>query len=214
MKFIEKVALILLSIIGLIFSIVMVMLYFNIISATEISNMLMSISVGNVGIVMLVISLIIILLAIKCLFFGSKVKKDKSDGILLENANGKLLITKETLENLVSGVSKNIIGTESITSKVILDKENNLSVLITITIDQDANIKDLSNLLQTTIKDAIKQTADLEVKEVNVKVKNINMKQPYKMLAEKSEVTETVPEPVPEPVAEEVVENNGGSQDE
>mgnify|MGYP004456624375 FL=1 len=210
MKFIEKVALILLSIIGLIFSIVMVMLYFNIISATEISNMLMSISVGNVGIVMLVISLIIILLAIKCLFFGSKVKKDKSDGILLENANGKLLITKETLENLVSGVSKNIIGTESITSKVILDKENNLSVLITITIDQDANIKDLSNLLQTTIKDAIKQTADLDVKEVNVKVKNINMKQPYKMLAEKSEVTETVPEPV----AEEVVENNGGSQDE
>lgn len=210
MKFIEKVALILLSIIGLIFSLVMVMLYFNIISATEISNMLMSISVGNVGIVMLVISLIIILLAIKCLFFGSKVKKDKSDGILLENANGKLLITKETLENLVSGVSKNIIGTESITSKVILDKENNLSVLITITIDQDANIKDLSNLLQTTIKDAIKQTADLDVKEVNVKVKNINMKQPYKMLAEKSEVTETVPEPV----AEEVVENNGGSQDE
>ena len=210
MKFIEKVALILLSIIGLIFSIVMVMLYFNIISATEISNMLMSISVGNVGIVMLVISLIIILLAIKCLFFGSKVKKDKSDGILLENANGKLIITKETLENLVSGVSKNIIGTESITSKVILDKENNLSVLITITIDQDANIKDLSNLLQTTIKDAIKQTADLDVKEVNVKVKNINMKQPYKMLAEKSEVTETVPEPV----AEEVVENNGGSQDE
>lgn len=210
MKFIEKVALILLSIIGLIFSLVMVMLYFNIISATEISNMLMSISVGNVGIVMLVISLIIILLAIKCLFFGSKVKKDKSDGILLENANGKLLITKETLENLVSGVSKTIIGTESITSKVILDKENNLSVLITITIDQDANIKDLSNLLQTTIKDAIKQTADLDVKEVNVKVKNINMKQPYKMLAEKSEVTETVPEPV----AEEVVENNGGSQDE
>lgn len=210
MKFIEKVDLILLSIIGLIFSIVIVMLYFNIISATEISNMLMSISVGNVGIVMLVISLIIILLAIKCLFFGSKVKKDKSDGILLENANGKLLITKETLENLVSGVSKNIIGTESITSKVILDKENNLSVLITITIDQDANIKDLSNLLQTTIKDAIKQTADLDVKEVNVKVKNINMKQPYKMLAEKSEVTETVPEPV----AEEVVENNGGSQDE
>lgn len=210
MKFIEKVALILLSIIGLIFSLVMVMLYFNIISAREISNMLMSISVGNVGIVMLVISLIIILLAIKCLFFGSKVKKDKSDGILLENANGKLLITKETLENLVSGVSKTIIGTESITSKVILDKENNLSVLITITIDQDANIKDLSNLLQTTIKDAIKQTADLDVKEVNVKVKNINMKQPYKMLAEKSEVTETVPEPV----AEEVVENNGGSQDE
>ena len=86
MKFIEKVALILLSIIGLIFSLVMVMLYFNIISATEISNMLISISVGNVGIVMLVISLIIILLAIKCLFFGSKVKKDKSDGILLENA--------------------------------------------------------------------------------------------------------------------------------
>lgn len=200
MKFIEKVSLTILSIIGLIVAILIILLYLNIIAASTVSNMLMSMTEGSIGLTSLIVSLIIIVLSIKCLFFGSKVKRDRSDGVLLENDNGKLLITRETLENLVSSASKNIEGTESISSRIVLDKDNNLSVLITITISQDTNIKNLSNSLQTTIKDAIKQTADLDVKEVNVKVKNINMKQSTKMIAEKSDV-----------VSEEI---NGGNQDE
>ena len=200
MKFIEKVSLTILSIIGLIVAILIILLYLNIIAASTVSNMLMSMTEGSIGLTSLIVSLIIIFLSIKCLFFGSKVKRDRSDGVLLENDNGKLLITRETLENLVSSASKNIEGTESISSRIVLDKDNNLSVLITITISQDTNIKNLSNSLQTTIKDAIKQTADLDVKEVNVKVKNINMKQSTKMIAEKSDVV--------------FEESNGGNQDE
>ena len=40
--------------------------------------------------------------AIRCIFFDSSAKKkeEKRNGILLENSNGKLLITRETIENL------------------------------------------------------------------------------------------------------------------
>ena len=37
-------------------------------------------------------------------------------------------------------------------------------------------IKDISNELQTKIKEAMKRTADLDVKEVNIKIKNITSK--------------------------------------
>ena len=176
MKFLEKVALVVFSIIALFVAVITMIYNLDIIGNSEVKSIFEFLSTGRVGIVVLVCDFIIIALAIKSLFFSSKVKREKSDGILLENANGKLLITRDTLENLVSSVTRNIMGAESISSKVALDKENNLFVLVTITVSQDTNIKDLSNALQMKIKDAIRQIADLEVKEVNIKIKNINIK--------------------------------------
>lgn len=40
-------------------------------------------------------------------------------------------------------------------------------------VKENAIIKELSTNLQTKIKETIKNTSDLEVKEVNIKVKNI-----------------------------------------
>ena len=60
-----------------------------------------------------------------------------------------------------------------VSSKISLDKDNNLRVFVTMCVTPDAVIKDLTNNLQVKIKEAIKQSSDLDVKEVNVKVKNI-----------------------------------------
>ena len=117
----------------------------------------------------------LILLAIKCIFFdGNTSSQEKSkDGILLENDSGKLMISRDTLENLANGVVRGFENTENITSRVVLDKENNVSVLVTLSVKPDTVIKDLSNNLQCKIKEAIKTSLDLDVKEVNVRVKNI-----------------------------------------
>ena len=40
-------------------------------------------------------------------------------------------------------------------------------------VKENVVIKDLSSNIQTKIKEAIKKTSDLSVKEVNIKVKNI-----------------------------------------
>ena len=176
MKFIEKVALIIFSIVTLVVSVLNLIYSIGIIGNREIKAILELLSTGRIGIGVLIFDIIMILLAIKSLFFSSKVKRDKNDGILLENANGKLLITRDTLESMVNSVTRNIGGAESISSRVAMDKDNNLFVIITITVAQDVNIKDLSNNVQVKVKEIIKQTADLDVKEVNVKIKNINIK--------------------------------------
>lgn len=125
--------------------------------------------------ILLTLSVVFILLAIKCIFFDSNNKQemDYKNGILLENSNGKLLITKDTLENLVNSVVKGFESAENVTTRIELDKENNVRVYINLSVKENAIIKELSTNLQNKIKTTIKKTSDLEVKEVNIKVKDI-----------------------------------------
>lgn len=177
MKFLERFALTIFSIIVLVFSIVLLGIMFNFWQMTvvtrSISFVLEDIYAFRTA---LVVCAICILLAIKGIFFKSKKENINKDGIVLENASGKLVISKESLENLVSSVSKEIPGADVISSKTILDKEKNLKVYVVTTVSRDLMLKDVSTELQNRIKDAMKRTADLEVKEVNIKVKNITSK--------------------------------------
>ena len=49
-------------------------------------------------------------------------------------------------------------------------------MFITLSVYQEAIIKDLAAKIQTDIKEAVKKSLDLEIKEVNIRVKNINQK--------------------------------------
>lgn len=83
------------------------------------------------------------------------------------------MISKDTIENLVSTVAKQYKTADEITTSVDLDKENNVIVYVNLVVSSEAVIKDLSANLQQEIKEKIKQATDLEVKQVNIKVKNI-----------------------------------------
>lgn len=176
MRIIEKIALIIFSYVVLILSIIMCLLVFGWLDSELIKNFIENIKVNStLSAITLVVSVIAILLAIKCIFFDSTGKEiaKQREGILLENNDGKLLISKETIENLIASVAKGFDGAENVNSKVYVDKENNLSVYVTLFVHPDAVIKDLSNNLQNKIKEAVKRSSDLEVKEVNIKVRNI-----------------------------------------
>lgn len=176
MKLLDKIGLAVFSTLVLILSIVICLMIFGWLDMDLVYNFM------DVGIhgqvasnIILVGCMVLILLAIKCIFFDSTSKQemDYKNGILLENSDGKLLITKDTLENLVNGVVKGFESAENITTKVELDKENNVIVFINLSVKENAIIKELSTNLQTKIKTTIKKTSDLEVKEVNIKVKDI-----------------------------------------
>lgn len=176
MRLLERLSLIVFSLLILVLSVIICLLTFGIINLSTINVVFLNILNNNTySKVMLGIALLFILLSLKNIFFGSKQKQGEEykDGVLLQNDNGKLLISKETLENLVSGIAQSFEGTQNVTTRVVLDKENNISVHITLYIREDAVIKDLSLKLQKRIKEAIKSTSDLDVKEVNIQIKNI-----------------------------------------
>lgn len=130
--------------------------------------------------ILFVIAVVLFIFAIKEIAFGKKVETDGREGIVLENESGKLIISKESLENLISGVGKEIDGADSISSRTFIDLEKNVIVNANVVVSREVVIKELSSKLQKRIKEALKQTADLDVKYVNIKIKNISNKKSKK----------------------------------
>ena len=77
------------------------------------------------------------------------------------------------MENLVDGVVRGFSGAENVVSKVEVDQESNVRVFVNLEVKENVVIKELSANLQTKIKQVTKKTSDLEVKEVNIKVKDV-----------------------------------------
>lgn len=181
MKILEKITLIIYSNIMLILSIILCLLVFGWLDIGLVGDIVYKVIVGDVSSkILLGISLLFILLSIKCIFFdsSSKEKKNKQiQGVLLENENGRLMISKETIENLVNSVALNFQSAEQVTTRVELDRENNVKVYVNLMISSEAVIKELSANLQTKIKEKIKKATDLEVKEVNITVNKVAPKQ-------------------------------------
>lgn len=180
MKILEKITLIIYSNIMLILSIILCLLVFGWLDIGLVGDIVTKIIVGETASkVVLALSVIFILLSIKCIFFDSTSREQikERQGVLLENESGKLMISKETIENLVNSVALNFQSAEDVITKVELDKENNVKVFVNLIVSEEAIIKDLSANLQTKIKEKIKTATDLEVKEVNITVKKVAAKQ-------------------------------------
>ena len=177
MKFIDRMSLKIFALIIGVLSIMVALIVTGIIPVDYLTDPIIYLTDGTVKIkATLIVCAVLLLLVIKSLCFTSKPNDDGKEGIVLENSSGKLVISKESLENMIASVSKEIPGTESTTSKTLVDKDKNLKVYVTTVVSKDVMIKDISTELQHKIKDAMKKTADLEVKEVNVKIKNITSK--------------------------------------
>ena len=176
MKVIKKITLILYSSLILILSIIACLLVFGWLDFGLVSEIAQKIITGPTSSnVVLGLSVVFILISVVCIFFdsSSEEKLKSTQGILLENDSGKLMISRDTLENLVNSVAKNFESAEEINTKIEIDKENNLKVFVNLVVSPNAVIKELSSNLQKSIKEAIKNASDLDVKEVNIKVRNI-----------------------------------------
>ena len=73
-------------------------------------------------------------------------------------------------------VVKDVAGIEVVSSRTFLDKDNSLIVYVTTLVSKGMMLKEVSSEIQDKIKEELSKTADLEVKQVNVKIKNITNK--------------------------------------
>ena len=178
MKILDKITLALFSMIILIIALIMILLVFGWITPTIIvsiySQIAASVVISNT---ILGVSAVCLLLAVRAIFFGGTTKQENNgingEGILLENEAGKLLISRETLENLVNGVANGFENTQSVTTKVIIDSQNTVRVFVTLMVLPNTVINELSMNLQSRIKEVVKNVTDLDIKSIDIKIKNI-----------------------------------------
>ena len=174
MKVIEKITLIIYSNLILIMAVIACLLVFGWLDIDIVQGLTRTLIISSTSSkIILGVSIVFILLSIRCIFFDPSSKQEIKDkqGILLANENGKLMISKETIENIVEAVTKEYKTAKEVSSKVELDKDNNVNIFVNLVVGADTVIKDLSIDLQNKIKNKVKETTDLYVKEVNITVK-------------------------------------------
>jgi len=183
MKVLDKIGLVLFSIIVLLLSVVLCITIVGILDLELVNEAVEFITTDDItSKVVFGVSVVFALLALKCIFFSSSSSKEKKGkgGILLQNDNGKLLVSRETLESLTNSVVKNFEAAQSVMTRVDVDEQSNLKIFITLFVYPDAIIKDITAQIQKDIKETIKNSLDLEVSEINVRIKNIADKKEVK----------------------------------
>lgn len=173
MKFLERLALVIYSYVMILMSIVLGLLIFNWIELDKVAQMVRILITGNISSkVLLGLSVFFILLSIKCIFFDdrSKQKAKEVQGILLKNENGQLMISKESIENIVKNTVLGFENIQECKTRIDVNSENQLRITLFLTVNDNVVIKELASNLQNKIKEEVKKVSDLEVQEVNVKV--------------------------------------------
>jgi len=176
MKLLERITLVVYSYIILILSVITGLLIFGWIDSDLLEGIFTDLLAGGVVTnIILAISIIFILLSIKCIFFDEKTKEKTKEkkGILLKNDSGSLMISKDTIQNLVTSVAKDFESIKEIENRIELDAQNNVIVLVGLVVNEKAVIKELSVNLQNKIKETVKNMLDLEIKEINIRIKGV-----------------------------------------
>ena len=195
MKILEKFVLILYSFLVLVISVVLCLVIFKIIDIETINNCIKyMLEDSTILITVLASSIVCILLSIRCLFFRKRkeIKKSDATDILLENESGRLLISKRAIENAVKNVVNNAVkDTKDCKVIVDIDPANYLTVYVSILLNNNLKIRDMTLDLQLKIKSQIKDDFDLDVKQVNIKIDSVeekeNEKKESKKIVEKNE---------------------------
>lgn len=176
MKFLERFTLVIYSYIIILLSVVLSLLVFNWIDFNVVSDMVHVLVTGAVSSkITLGVSVVFILLSIKCIFFDerSKEKVKEAQGILLKNENGQLMISKETIDNMVKNAVSGFENVKECNTKIDVSTENQLRITLFLVVNENVVIKELASNLQSKIKEEVKKVSDLDVQEVNVKVTSL-----------------------------------------
>lgn len=195
MSMLQKVVSVTFASIVLVMAVLLIFTLSGVIEPDVGSNIMENIVEGEFFKVLLyLVAIVLIIFSIREIAFGEKVERDGKDGIILENESGKLIISKESLENLIAGVGREVDGVEGINSRTSIDIDKNVTVDINVVVNREVVIKELSKELQKKAKEALKQTVDLDVKYVNIRVKNISNKKSKKSTSTSNNTTNNTEE--------------------
>jgi len=172
MKIFDKISFKIYSLIILIISVVLGIVVLKFVSLTDLAESFEKFSEDYVWQSLIVLGVLIIW-SLRNVIYGGKGLIERSDGILLENQNGKLLITKDSINNLIETVVGQNPNISSPSTRIEFDENNNLNVFLTFSVNIDASVKDVTADIQTKIKNAVKKATDIDIKEINIKIKNI-----------------------------------------
>ena len=167
MRLVERFSIIVFSGLVLILSCFTMFVSTNLISVSVFEDLFEVLSIT------ICVCVLLSLWSIANVFLKSDSRKENVNGILLENENGSLLITKDSISNLVESVLKKNSDVKQESVKIEFTTNKDIIINIVVSVKDSIVMKETSAKLQENIKMIIKKATDLDVKEINIKIKGI-----------------------------------------
>lgn len=171
MRLVERFSIIVFSAIVLILSCFTMFVSTNLISVSVFEDLFEILSENLLATIC--VCVLLSLWSIANVFFKSDSRRENVNGILLENENGSLLITKDSISNLVESVLKKNTDVKQESVKIEFTTNKDILINLVVSVKDSIVMKETSAKLQESIKMIIKKATDLEVKEINIKIKGI-----------------------------------------
>ena len=128
MRFFKGLGLFIFSLIVFTLSVVMILIGLEVVKIEAVASLIpYCFGSQTASIITYSVCGVLVVLSLICLFGKSskaKKKEEQDKGILLANSDGQLLITKQTIENIVSGVVANTNTIYDARSTVMIDNAN------------------------------------------------------------------------------------------
>jgi uncharacterized alkaline shock family protein YloU len=118
------------------------------------------------------ISIVVVLASIKTTIFLSDFKAKDRSPIVVESEKGVVEIERDTIETIIRTVAKDFPEVRDVQAKMF-KKDKGIRAYVAISVVQDANIREVTEKIQTKVKDTVFATTGLNVYNTNIKVKNI-----------------------------------------
>lgn len=171
MKGFEKFILIIFSIIIIILSVCFILASTEMIELTKIINKGLELAVAN-KIPSLVIGAILTLFALVGLFSSSDNKDELRTGLAIKTEKGTVYITKDTFESIIVSVTKNYPELKNVKVDIKVGESGVIANVYTMILP-DTVVPTLTAKLQDSIKASILKQTTVEIKEVNIKIKEV-----------------------------------------
>lgn len=171
MRLVERFSIIVFSIIVLVLSGFTILVSTSLVNVDVLEDVFEVLS-HNV-ILTVCICVLLALWSIANMFFKSDSKNENPNGVLLENENGSLLITKDSISNLVESALKKASDVKQENVKIDFDTDRNILINLVISVKDSTVMKETSAKLQENIKMTVKRATDLDVRQINIKIKGI-----------------------------------------
>ena len=175
MKTLEKLILIIFSIIILAVSVLLILTSTEMIKITDLFTSVQNWLVQNktIGIIL---GSIFALLSLIGVFSSSGSSEDVKTGLAIKNDGGTVYITKDTFENIVLAIARNYPELRNVKVEILVDETGVTVNLFTFVLPETV-IPDLTNKLQNNIKSGLLKQTTVEIKEANVKIKGVYLEQ-------------------------------------
>ncbi|MBQ8827824.1 MAG: alkaline shock response membrane anchor protein AmaP [Clostridia bacterium] len=119
-----------------------------------------------------IVGLVFFIINIVVLTSGFKMKRS-TRYICVQNENGIIRISSNSIENIALDLSKRFQGVKDAKAKVnFIDKQVEISIKLTVA--TDVNVPSLCKSIQERVKDSVEASMEIKVKEIGVSVEGVH----------------------------------------